>query len=290
VKLNFHVVASQYFFSRTSISTFATRPWLFKSEHPQVSDATAFLATNIDLNAQILGLWVVVYFAGIIRGFAGFGSALLAVPALSLIFDPAQAVVIEVLIEIPVSIGLLPVALRGAARRTVLPMLISFLVFVPVGAMLLKTFDPAPMKIFISLVVLSMVGVIALQNRLAAFLTPTGVLLTGVASGITQGMTGIAGPLFATALLARGETAAQTRANIIAVSTGLITLSCLSFWAIGLMTLQLVLYAALASPMMLLGVWTGSVLFARMAHWNLRIFILVILAVTAVITLLQAAG
>ena len=55
---------------------------------------------------------IVVYFSGIIRGYTGFGSALLTVPALAILFGPVQAVAIEILIEIPVSIGLLPKAIK----------------------------------------------------------------------------------------------------------------------------------------------------------------------------------
>jgi uncharacterized membrane protein YfcA len=41
---------------------------------------------------------IVVYFSGIIRGYTGFGSALLTVPALAILFGTVQAVSIEILI------------------------------------------------------------------------------------------------------------------------------------------------------------------------------------------------
>ena len=68
----------------------------------------------VSLDWQLAMLFAIVFLAGIIRGFAGFGSALLAVPALAVLYGPAQAVVIEVLLEIPVTLGLLPVAVRKA--------------------------------------------------------------------------------------------------------------------------------------------------------------------------------
>ena len=54
--------------------------------------ATAFT------DERSLIMLMVVLIAGIIRGFTGFGSALLAVPALATIYGPVEAVVIEVLI------------------------------------------------------------------------------------------------------------------------------------------------------------------------------------------------
>ena len=94
-------------------------------------ETITILNATIDLDSKLLLLFVVVYIAGIIRGFTGFGSALLTVPALAVLYGPVEAVIIEVLIEIPVSLGLLPVVLRKAERKTVLPMLLMFIVFVP---------------------------------------------------------------------------------------------------------------------------------------------------------------
>ena len=242
---------------------------------------------SVALDTRLVILFAIVFVAGIIRGFLGFGSALLTVPALSMLYGPAQAVVIGVLIEIPTSLGLLHVAIRESEHRTVWSMLLTFVVFVPVGALLLKAVDPELMKIVISFLVLVMVGIIALQDRMVLFLTRFGTLFAGALSGVAQGMTGMAGPLFVTALLARGESAILTRANIVASAGGLIAVSVISFWAVGLITTQTVIYTSLATPSILLGVWTGSLLFRRQSHWNLRDIILVFLAVTAVVTLFR---
>jgi len=250
-------------------------------------EAITIFGYTLALGIDIFAMFVVVFIAGIIRGFTGFGSALLTVPALSMLYGPEQAVVIEVLIEIPVSLGLLPIAIRQAERRTVLPMLVMFVFFVPIGTLLLTVIDPTSVKIFISFFVLTMVVVIAQQNKLVTFFSPRANLIAGAISGTSQGLTGMAGPLFATALLARGESAALTRANIIALAGGIISISVVSFWAFGLMTPRILIYATLASPAILLGVWTGSVAFRRLSHWNLRGVILVFLALTAAVTLYQ---
>ena len=250
-------------------------------------DIFMIFGVPIALNASLAVLFGVVFLAGVIRGFMGFGSALLIVPALAVLYGPAQAVVIEVLIEVAVTIGLMPAVIGKADRRAVVPMLAMFALFVPLGALLLKVMDPEPMKIGISLCVLAMVGVVAFQRRLASVLTPTGVLITGAASGVAQGMTGMAGPLFATAILARGESADVTRANILGASAGIIALSALSFWMFGLMTLETVVYALIATPAVLIGGVIGAQLFRRFSHLNLRAIILSFLAVTALYTLVR---
>ncbi len=251
-------------------------------------ETITILNATIDLDSKLLLLFVVVYIAGIIRGFTGFGSALLTVPALAVLYGPVEAVIIEVLIEIPVSLGLLPVVLRKAERKTVLPMLLMFIVFVPIGALFLKVVEPDVMKVLISILVLFFVAIIAMQDKLAVLLSRSGIIAAGIFSGFSQGMTGMAGPLFATALLARGEDASLTRANIAALAGGVIAVSVISFFLVGLISLQAVVYAALSTPAILLGVWTGAILFNRFSHLNLRGIILAFLAVTAIVTLFQA--
>ena len=95
----------------------------------------------------------------------------------------------------------------------------------------------------------------------------------------------MAGPLFATALLARGESGVRTRANITALAAGIVLFSVISFWFFELLTVQLAVFALLASPSILLGVWFGAFLFHRYPSVKLRQVILCFLAVTALFTL-----
>lgn len=245
---------------------------------------------DVALGARFYAMLVVVFVAGIIRGFTGFGSAMLIVPALAALYGPAQAVVIEVLIEVPVVLGFVPLAVREADRRTILPMLGMFVLFVPLGAVLLTVVNPELVKVLISLFVLAAVVAMSQQARIAALLSPKADYLAGALSGVTQGLTGMGGPLFAMALIARGDSSVRTRANISALAGGIIVLSVVSFWAFGLITVPILVYAALAIPAMMAGVWVGAVLFKRWSHRNLRGVILCFLAVTALVTLIQTLG
>ena len=242
---------------------------------------------DVELDTSLYIMMVIVYLAGIIRGFTGFGSALLTVPALAVLYGPVQAVAIEILIEIPVSLGLLPLARHEAERKTVLPMLGMFVLFVPFGTFMLTLINPEMVKVIISLFVLFSVGIMSQQSRVASLFSPKANFLVGALSGTTQGLTGMAGPLFATALLARGEESSLTRANISTLAGGIIGLSVVSFWAFGLITAQTVFYAIVASPAILLGVWTGSILFRKFSHRSFRVVILCFLAFSALVTLYQ---
>lgn len=247
-----------------------------------LSQLTGF---DVTLDARFWAMIVIVFFAGIIRGFSGFGSALLAVPALAMIYGPVQAVVIEVLIEVPVVLGLLRMTIKEADRATVLPILSMFVLFVPVGAFLLKIIDPEIVKICISLYVLFAVALLWKPKRFVHVFSARTNYVVGAISGTTQGLAGMAGPLFATALLARNDSGERTRANIAALAAAIIACSVISFALLGLLTAELAFFALLACPAILLGVWLGAVIFRNFKSIPLREVILVFLALTAVFTL-----
>lgn len=250
-------------------------------------NSVSFLSYEVALDGSFYTMLVIVFIAGLIRGFTGFGSALLTVPALAVLYGPTQAVVIEVLIEIPVALGFLPLAIRHAERKTVMPILFMFMLFVPLGTLLLTVVNADYVRIFMSVFVLCSLVLIVKQKKIASMFSNKIILLVGAISGSTQGLTGMAGPLFATALLARGETAQKTRANITALAGGIIALSVISLIAFGLITTETLFYSVLASPSFLLGCWSGAVGFHRLSHLNLRAVIIGFLAISAMTTLIQ---
>lgn len=233
-------------------------------------------------------LAVFIFLAGVLRGFNGFGSSLLSVPALSFVLDPAQAVAIATLTEIPVVLLLLPSVRRHASAATTLPMIATFVIFVPIGALALTSINPTPMKIGLCLFVLVMLAILAKQDHIAAFLNRKTLIAAGAFAGFSQGFTAIASPIFATAMIARGEDTQTTRANIIALAAALIALSLISFGWLGLLTVPALITAALVLVPLTFGVFCGQALFNHASHLNLRTLFMALVALTALSTLLQA--
>ena len=233
----------------------------------------------------LLGLFL--FLAGILRGFNGFGSSLLSVPALSFVIDPAQAVAIATLTEIPVVLLLLPSVIRHANAATTMPMVLAFVIFVPIGAFALTSIDPTPMKIALCLFVLIMLGILAKQDHIATFFNRKTLVAAGAFAGFSQGLTAIASPIFATAIIARGEDMQTTRANIIALATALITLSLISFGWFGILTLHTLTTAMIILIPLALGVCCGQGLFNRASHLNLQPVFMGLVALTALSTLTQ---
>ena len=67
---------------------------------------------------------ITIALGGFLRGFLGFGAALLIVPVLSAILTPEKALVIVFLIELPTVIYLMPGAFRQGDPKTVMPIIL----------------------------------------------------------------------------------------------------------------------------------------------------------------------
>src|SRR5713101_4872371 len=122
---------------------------------------------------------VVACIAGMVRGFAGFGAAMLMTPVFSALHGPAVGVVLCLLLEIAVALPLLPAAA---------------VVGVPLGNFVLTRSEPEPMRWAISAIVLGAVALLASGWRFVGRPRMTTTLAAGASSGFLNGLAGMAGP------------------------------------------------------------------------------------------------
>src|SRR5262249_9973753 len=83
-----------------------------------------------------VGLWTalgVTLIAGLMRGFAGFGSAMLMAPIFAILFGSAEMVVTVVAIELVVSLQLFPQVRRHADWRLLAPLSLAACAPLPGG-------------------------------------------------------------------------------------------------------------------------------------------------------------
>ena len=244
-----------------------------------------FLGAEIVTDERLIVLIVAVCVGGIVRGFTGFGSALIIIPALTLAFDPLQAVVMHSIMEIPVVLGLAPTAVRHADRRIVLPMIALLCITTPIGAAILSTVNVDFLKIAISFAVLAMVCLLAVQDRVSALLGTRGTLVGAAAGGLIQGATGVGGPPIVTTLMARGDPPVTARGNVIAAMSSVIAISLVAFTAFGLITRETLVTGALAAPICLLATVGGMLAFRAFGGRHHRSVTLVVLVLTALETI-----
>jgi uncharacterized membrane protein YfcA len=241
----------------------------------------------IELDQRLAFAAVVVACAGFLRGFVGFGSAMVIVPVLALAYGPRAAVAMHAVMELPAILWLMPSVVRHAERVTVAPMILAMLVATPLGAAILKSVDAESMKIVISTVVLAMVVFLARDWSFPDRFGASATVCAGALGGLMQGATGLGGPPVVAALLARADGASTTRGNILAAMGATILIAFATFWVYGLLSRVVMVVGILAMPVYIVAIGLGSRYFHRGGGRYFRGAVLAVLAVIALASLVE---
>ena len=93
---------------------------------------------GVPIDARLVVVLIAVTIAGLLRGFVGFGAALISVPVFSLVLGPHAAIAINSVMGLPAVFQLLPEAIRRAERPFVLPICLATFVATPIGTWALE--------------------------------------------------------------------------------------------------------------------------------------------------------
>lgn len=227
-----------------------------------------------------------VLLAGIVRGFSGFGAAMIMVPVLAALYGPLRAVPMALLLEMAVSLPLLPAAVRLVDWRRIALLLLAACAAVPLGVWLLRTLDATAMRYAMSAIVLGAVALLATGWRYRGRLGVAPTVATGLLSGAMNGLAGMAGPPVVFFYLAGSAGAAVSRASFIVFFAAIDLFALLVLALAGAYAGTEMLLVALLAVVFVLGGLLGARLFGRAGERFYRVVALVILAGIAVGTLL----
>jgi uncharacterized membrane protein YfcA len=228
-----------------------------------------------------------VLFAGILRGFVGFGSSLVIVMVLSAVVGPPAAVGIAGLSGLAPVVQLLPTAARYSERAFIAPFCLFMFIAAPIGTWVLVTIDADLMKVLISLFILAMVWMLHRQWRPRNVDNPWFLMAAGTGAGIVQGCAGVGGPPAVAIALSRAGTAQTQRANVIGATIALSLSGLVPLWYHGVFTVQVIAISLVALPFYWLGTWLGARSFSRHER-HFRSAALLALAIVGVVTLMLA--
>jgi uncharacterized protein len=239
----------------------------------------------VPIDGRLVIVLVAVTVAGLLRGFIGFGAALISVPVFSLVLGPHAAIAVNNVMGLPAVFQLLPEAIRRAERPVVLPICTAIIVTTPIGTWALVVTDPALMTVAISALVLLMVAVLASGWRLRGRIGKGKLIAAGVVGGLVQGLAGVGGPPVVAVALSRPGEAAQQRGNVLALMTAVSLSSVLPLLYFGLFTRQTVAIGLILIPFYSLATALGARFFARAGHRHYRRAALATLAAIGIATL-----
>lgn len=211
---------------------------------------------------RLLAAILATAIAGLMRGYSGFGTAVILAPVYSLLWGPRAGVPVMLLMELVVSVQLLPSAMKEADRRVVLPLGGAAALATPLGAWILFTVDGDALRRFIGGFVL-VFGLLLMSGWRYHGSRPLGLnIAVGTIAGLLKGSTGMSGPPVILYLLAGLEEAKRHRANLIMFFATIAIVSVIVPILGGLVDLTVLVRLAVVLPVMALTVPLG----ARMFH------------------------
>lgn len=245
------------------------------------------LSIPVDLFGNDLLIGVLsVFAAGLIRGFSGFGSALINAPILSLVWGPLIGVPVAALVEIAPAIHLTPRALKVAHWKTVFWIAVPAVILMPAGALVLINAPSDAMRRGIALIVLVLVAILWSGWR---YKGPRGVvpsLGVGATAGALAGATGAGGPPAILYLMSGNDEAATVRANLIGYFTIIFIGFVATYGMQGLITADVLWRIALLVPAFVVGTAIGTRMFGLASERTFRNIALSTLAASSTWVLL----
>ncbi|MBS4083290.1 MAG: sulfite exporter TauE/SafE family protein [Rhizobiales bacterium] len=208
-----------------------------------------------------IAMGLLAFIAGLLRGFAGFGSSLLLVPPLGLVLGPTLAVTIGTILECAATLLLFFPALRHTNFRTLVPMVAAASAAVPIGHAVLTLTDPSLSNLLISFAVLCMSVWIIAGSAIKFPRGLFGRLFAGSLSGFFNGFGSAGGPPLMLYILSGSEPAEVKRANIITVSGVALISAVISMYCFGLLERQALTGGLLLAPIFLIGGLIGVQVF-----------------------------
>ena len=233
----------------------------------------------------IVLILVTVWIAGFLRGFLGFGGALIIIMVVNVVVGPQFAVPLACLSGLPPTLQLLPSAIRYSDRSFALPFGSMSLLMLPIGTLALVKIDPGIMKIVVSCVVLAMVLLLYQGWAFRQKANMAVVMGSGALTGLIQGATGVAGPLVVAVAMAIPGRSDKQRANVIGAITFLSLFPALPLWYHGLFTREVVIASIAITPIYMISTWIGVRYFSGHGHQIYRIATLIALTMISVVTL-----
>jgi len=242
---------------------------------------------TVGLTAGFLVEATVAIAAGLVRGFSGFGAALILAPGFTLVMAPREAVVLTVLLNSSAVAQLLFPALRRTRWIDVGPMGAAAVVAIPFGSLLLIGLDGAVIRRAIGAVVLGFSVVVLAGWR---YRGPRGLpanLLVGMLGGLLTGAAAVGGPPVILYFLSSERPMAESRASFISFFALIQIVAVPVFLWEGLVTWELVGRAALLLPAFLVATHVGARLFTRASDRLARQFALGALVLIGLATLIR---
>jgi uncharacterized membrane protein YfcA len=223
--------------------------------------------------------------AGLVRGFSGFGGAMIYMPLIAAVYEPRIAAVTLLLVDFLSSTPFVMFEFRRCTWREVLPISVAMAITVPLGTYLLVVLDPIVLRWIIAALVIGLIIILMSGWR---YRGPSSLPITagvGMIAGVGAGAAQIAGPPVILYWLSRGNSAITLRANLMVffLFCGIVLIAV--YGAQGLFTARSVALSLMLGVPYIAGVGIGSYFFKGASDQLYRRVAYAICALAALLSL-----
>jgi uncharacterized membrane protein YfcA len=234
---------------------------------------------------DIIALSLIIFIASLVRGFTGFGLALVAVPLIQFFLPVSDTAVFIALVNICFSLLYFRRSKRYIKGQPIGTMALWTGAGVAAGTVILKFVNPAYIQlvwgVLILLIVIALIrGVnFGIRSERSAF------RLSGMLGGILAGATGITGPPVAIILSSVKTPKEKFSAVLSLFILFAVSFAFVFYYAAGLIHVRTLLLALTTIPAMLAGLYIGDRLVSRINQKTFTAVIYVVLVIMGIITL-----
>lgn len=233
----------------------------------------------------LIWLLVAVCVAGLVRGFAGFGSGMIIMPAASSVLSPVDALIFMTAAELLGPLPNLRAAWRVSVRRDVALLVLGVLLGLPAGLWALSHVSPAVFGWTVSVVVLFLLALMVTGWRYRGVLTRRLTVGAGLTGGFLTGIAGIAGPPVIMLYMASRLPIAIIRANFLLYLLAVDALLFALLWSAGAMNWAIVALGLIFGLPNILANYLGGLLFNPGAERVFRVVAYIVIGISAIVGL-----
>lgn len=228
---------------------------------------------------------IIIFIAGIVRGFAGFALSAITMAGLAFFIAPVELIPVCYILEGVASVVMFRGGIKQADMKIVWGLAIGSAIGAPVGLLATTTFPIETSKTIALLLVISL-AVAQLFKLSPKFLaTKPGLYASGLTAGIATGLASVGGMVVALYVLAQGKNAKMIRGSLVMyLFIGMFT-SLIYLIFFDMMDALALTRGLLFAPICLAGVGFGSLFFRPSLEGFYKRFCLILLISLAAFSL-----
>ncbi|HCY87363.1 MAG TPA: hypothetical protein DHV36_19675 [Desulfobacteraceae bacterium] len=212
---------------------------------------------------ELLFAAVAVAGASVIRGYTGFGFAMVCALCLALVFPPATVTPVILCLDILGSLWLFLKAYHLVDWRGLSGIILGAAVTLPLGTMALVHVPVTPVRIFISLIILSAAIALLGQKTMRSNTGPWATAAVGMGAGFLSGLAALGGPPVILFYYSSDRPVDVSRASMIAFFLVVDILAISACVAGGLVSERVIQLSLWMAVPLILGIWLGNALFQK---------------------------